>query len=201
VAKDIASRIPALASANSAERNDAAAAIFRAGAGMLSPVLREWLDETELALCLKLAAETSGGADSRFRADAAEITVGVAVEPERFEAIRAANKSPALADVPPDQDAKEFELDFPGGVQLDILTSRDRQGNGAIARYLQKFGEGIQQVEVATTDVNRATAILQTRFGLQPVYPATRAGANGTRVNFFLVPTSDGGKLLVELVA
>jgi hypothetical protein len=199
VANDIASRILALAAGSSAERKDAATAIFRAGAGMLSPVLREWLDETELAQCLKLAARSFGVASSVGATDA-EITVGVAVEPERFEAIRAANGSPALADVPPDQDAKEFELEFPG-VRLDILTSRDPQGDGAIARYLKKFGEGIQQVEVGASDVDRATAILQTRFGLQPIYPATRAGANGTRVNFFLVATPARGKLLVELVS
>jgi hypothetical protein len=32
-----------------------------------------------------------------------------------------------------------------------------------------------------------------------PVYRATRAGADGTRVNFFLVP-AQGKKVLIELV-
>jgi hypothetical protein len=32
------------------------------------------------------------------------------------------------------------------------------------------------------------------------VYPETRAGANGTRVNFFLAPAAEGRKVLVELV-
>jgi len=35
---------------------------------------------------------------------------------------------------------------------------------------------------------------------LQAIYPATRAGADGTRVNFFLIPGPDGKKVLVELV-
>ena len=58
----------------------------------------------------------------------------------------------ALADVPPDQDALEFEIEFPTGVRLDILTTREPAGAGAIARFLQKFGEGIQQVEFLVTN-------------------------------------------------
>ena len=85
----------------------------------------------------------------------------------------------------------EFELEFAEGslphVHLDILTTKAPGGNGAIARFLEKFGEGIQQVEIDVTDVDRATEILRTRFKVEPIYPATRPGANGTRVNFFLV--------------
>ncbi len=102
--------------------------------------------------------------------------------------------------MPPDQDAREFELDFPNRVRLDILTTGDPEGAGAIARYLQKFGESIQQIELLTRDVDQATQLLQTRFGLTPVFPNTRAGANGTRVNFFLVPAPSGRKVLIELV-
>jgi hypothetical protein len=32
------------------------------------------------------------------------------------------------------------------------------------------------------------------------VYEATRSGADGTRVNFFLVPAAEGRKVLIELV-
>jgi hypothetical protein len=31
------------------------------------------------------------------------------------------------------------------------------------------------------------------------VYPATRPGADGTLVNFFLVPSPGAGKVLIEL--
>ena len=48
-------------------------------------------------------------------------------------------------------------------------------------------------------DVDRATEILRSRFAVQPIYPSTRPGANGTRVNFFLV-CACGGKVLIELV-
>jgi hypothetical protein len=105
-----------------------------------------------------------------------------------------------LADVPPDQDAKEFELHFETRIELDILTTRDPGGKGAIAGFLQKFGEGIQQIEVYVSDVDRATEILRLRFGLKPIYPAARAGAGGTRINFFLAPAQQGKKVLIEFV-
>jgi len=127
-------------------------------------------------------------------------TVGIAVLRETFDKIRLANGSPPLADAPSEQEVLEFELHFPGRVRLDILTTSVPGGSGAIGRFLEKFGEGIQQVEIDVTDVDRATEILRTRFKIDPVYPATRPGANGTRVNFFLVTTSSGKKVLVELV-
>ena len=133
-----------------------------------------------------------------------KLTVGIAVLPETFEKIRKASGSPALADAPSDQDVVEFELEFAGDFarypRLDILTTKAPGGNGAIARFLEKFGEGIQQVEIDVTDVDRATEILRTRFNVDPIYPATHPGADSTRVNFFLVSVSDGKKVLVELV-
>jgi len=125
--------------------------------------------------------------------------VGLAVPRESFELIRAANGSPRLSEVPPDQDAEEFELHFPHGVMLDILTTREPGGSGAIARYLARFGGGVQQVEFRCTNVDRATQILKDKFGIASIYPATRPGADGTRVNFFLVTTPNGGKVLIEL--
>ena len=80
-----------------------------------------------------------------------------------------------------------------------MLTTREPGGSGAIARYLAKFGEGVQQVEFRCENVDRATEILKEQFDVKPVYPATRPGADGTRVNFFLVPTPAGGKVLIEL--
>ena len=126
--------------------------------------------------------------------------MGIAVHPDTFQKIRAANDSPRLADVPPDQDAQEFELHLEDSINFDILTTRAQGAAGAIARFLQKFGEGIQQVEIYVRDVDRATAILRARFGLAPIYPVTRAGADGTRVNFFLATAPDAKKVLIELV-
>ena len=127
------------------------------------------------------------------------ITVGLAVSPARFEKIREACGLPRLAEVPPDQDVCEFELHLPGGLSLDVLTSKDPAGSGAIAKYLQKFGEGVQQVEFRCKDVDRATQIIQQKFSVRPVYPAPRPGANGTRINFFLLSAPSAGKVLIEL--
>jgi hypothetical protein len=113
--------------------------------------------------------------------------------------MRVANGTPRLAEVPADQDAEEFELHFPESVLLDVLTTREPGGSGAIARYLAKFGEGVQQVEFRCANVDRATKILKEKFDVKPVYPETRPGADETRVNFFLVPSPGGGKVLIEL--
>ncbi len=186
---EIASLIRSLCLPDPAKRAIAATEIFTRGSGMARATAQEWLAHPSLA---NLLIHDSSGA--------LETTVGIAVEPDTFERIRSANGSPRLADVPPDQDAQEFELDFPGGVLIDILTTRQRGGAGAIARYLLKFGEGIQQIEINVNDVSRATEILRAQFKLEPVYPATRAGADGTRINFFLAPRPGGGKVLIELV-
>ena len=127
------------------------------------------------------------------------VTIGVAVERELFTKIHEANGLPRLADVPPDQDAEEFELHLPGGTSVDVLTTKDPGGKGAIAKYLAKFGEGIQQVEFRCTNVDRATQILNERFGTKAIYPEARAGADGARINFFLVTAPDEGNVLIEL--
>jgi methylmalonyl-CoA/ethylmalonyl-CoA epimerase len=105
-----------------------------------------------------------------------------------------------LAQAPPDQDVPEFELQFPHGVRLDVLTPRDPAAAGAVARFLERFGPGIQQVECEVLDVTRATELIRARFDLEPVYPEVRAGADGTRVTFFLAPAAEGRKVLIELV-
>ena len=127
------------------------------------------------------------------------VTVGLAVKRETFARIREANGSPPLANVPPNQDAEEIELQFPNDISLDILTTREPEGSGAIAKFLAKFGEGVQQVEFRCSNVERATQILRDSFGVEPIYPQIRPGANNTRVNFFLVPSRVSGKVLVEL--
>ena len=169
---------------DSAKRATAAVEIYRAGRALAEGATSRWWADTELSALL-------GGSVPR-------VTVGLAVSRETFVKIRVANGSPRLAEVPPDQDAEEFELYFPDGVAIDVLTSRAPGSTGAIAKYLAKFGEGVQQVEFRCTDVDRATQILKEKFGVTPIYPATRPGADGTRVNFFLVSLASG-KVLIEL--
>lgn len=177
--------IAGLSSSEDSVRAAAAEEIFRTGRAPADRVASDWLTVSEFFALL--------------RGPNPVVTVGLAVERETFFKIRVANGTPRLAEVPSDQDAEEFELHFPEGISLDILTTRAPGGPGAIAGYLAKFGEGVQQVEYRCSNVDRATEILKDKFGVEAIYPATRPGADGTRVNFFLVPVPDGGKVLIEL--
>jgi hypothetical protein len=177
--------IEGMTSAESEVRVASATEIYRTGRAQADHAAFPWWDDKEMYKLL------DGGNP--------HVTVGLAVHPDRFEKIREASGSPRLAEVPPEQDAQEFEIHLPGGLSMDILTSRDPAGSGAIAKYLQKFGEGVQQIEYRCANVDRATQILRDKFGLAPVYPETRAGADGTRVNFFLVSAPSAGKVLIEL--
>jgi tellurite resistance protein TerC len=189
-----------LASVDPTEHAQVALDLLVTGRGNMRGSLHEWEKDAEFQglIVREKVARPAPGELSPPR-----LTVGIAVLPETFEKIRAANGSPPLADAPSDQDVVEFELEFEMGalrIRLDILTTNALGGNGAIARFLERFGEGIQQVEIDVTDVDRATEILRTRFKVEPIYPATRPGANGTRVNFFLVAARNNQKVLVELV-
>ncbi|MGA3295379.1 MAG: hypothetical protein ABSE45_15530 [Candidatus Acidiferrales bacterium] len=197
-AGEIAQWIQDLANPDLSQRIASATRLHLAGSALCLSATSEWAKDLEFReLVLPFRVDENGQPSS----EKTPFVVGVAVWPKDFEKIRAANGHPPLADVPPDQDAIEFELRLLRSKHpdFDILTTRDPHGPGAIARYLQKFGEGIQQVEINVTNVDRATEILRARFGLEPVYPATRPGADGTRVNFFLVSARDR-RVLIELV-
>ena len=174
--------IAKLASDNAGERRLAASRLYIEGCRLADSATRALCEDAEFAPLLR-----------------GKSTVGIAVRPETFEKIRNANGEPHLADVPPDLDAKEFELRL-GEASLDILTTRESKGGGAIAKFLEKIGEGIQQVEYFVRDVDLAAHILRKRFGVEMIYPRTRDGADGTRVNFFLAATPVGKKVLIELV-
>ncbi len=195
--RDLAEWICRLADSDPGKRRAAAAQLHSAGAALFLSAAREWLKDAEFRELVRPFFTDAAGEPNR---ENISFSVGIAVQPENFERIRAANGSPRLADVPPDQDAMEFEFRSGEDEEFDILTTRDPGGPGAIARYLKRFGEGIQQIEVNVTGVDRATEILRTRFGLTPVYPQTHAGANGARVNFFLTPADEGRRVLIELV-
>ena len=180
----LASAIADLSSNDPILRSAAATEIYRRGRTPADRAVGPWWIDRELA--------------SLFGATPS-VTVGLAVQRETFGRIREANGSPRLAHVPADQDAEEFELHFPKDISLDVLTTRDPQGQGAVARFLARFGEGVQQVEFRCSNVDLATKVLRDRFGVQPIYPQTRPGADNTRVNFFLISSENSGKVLIEL--
>jgi hypothetical protein len=185
MSSSLAQSIADLSSADESKKLAAAGELYRLGRATGGSAVAGWWAESELT--------------SLLFGPSLVITVGLAVHRDTFGRIRIANGTPRLAEVPPDQDAEEFELDFTEGISLDILTTREPGGSGAIAKYLAKFGEGIQQVEYRCVNVDRASQILKEKFKVVSVYPATRSGADGTRVNFFLVASPDGGKVLIEL--
>ena len=177
--------IEGMSSGDSEARTVSATEIYKTGRALADHAAYPWWGDEELAALLN-------GSEPKM-------TVGLAVTAERFKEIHEASGLPRLSEVPPDQDALEFELHFPGGLSMDVLTSKDPSGGGAIAKFLKRFGEGIQQIEYQCKDVDRATQILKTKFDLSAVYPETRPGADGTRVNFFLVSAPDAAKVLIEL--
>src|SRR5208282_1491323 len=152
--------IAGMTSADSEVRVVSATEIYRTGRALADHAVFPWWDDEELYKLLE--------------GNNPHLTVGLAVQPDRFEKIREASGSPRLAEIPADQDAREFEIHLPGGLSMDILTSRDAAGSGAIAKFLHKFG-------------------------IAPVFPATRTGADGTRINFFLVSAPSANKVLIEL--
>ncbi len=161
----LAQSVADLSSADGSKKLAAAGEIYRLGRATSASAISDWWTEGELSALLM-------GPNPA-------ITVGLAVQRETFGRIRIANGTPRLADVPLDQDAEEFELHFAEGISLDILTTREPGGSGAIAKYLAKFGEGIQQVEYRCANVDRASQILKEKFRVAPVYSETRNGADG----------------------
>jgi len=180
----LASAIADLSSRDPIMRSAAATEIYRRGCAPADRAVYIWWTNPEFAALF---------------GPSPVVTVGIAVKRDTFAKIREANGSPPLADVPPDQDAEEIEFHFPNDVSLDVLTTRDPEGTGAIARFLKKFGEGVQQVEFRCSNVDRATQILKEKFNVQPIYPQARPGADNTRVNFFLLPLQSGGNVLIEI--
>lgn len=177
--------IDGMSSPESETRAVSATEIYKTGRALADHAAYPWWGDEELA--------------SLLNGDDPKMTVGLAVTPERFKEIHEASGLPRLSEVPPEQDALEFELHFPGGLSMDVLTSKDPAGSGAIAKFLRKFGEGVQQIEYLCKNVDRATQILKTKFDVAAIYPETRPGADGTRVNFFLVSAPDAAKVLIEL--
>jgi len=92
----LAQSISDLSSADAAKRLAAAGEIYRLGRAAAGSAISAWWAERELSALL-LGPNPA-------------ITVGLAVQRDTFGHIRIANGTPRLANVPPDQDAEEFEL-------------------------------------------------------------------------------------------
>lgn len=83
--------------------------------------------------------------------------------------------------------------DEPGRVQLLAPLTPD----STIAKFIDKRGQGLQQVAYTVTDIEATAAALRAR-GARLLYEAPRRGTAGSKVNF--VHPKDAGGVLVELV-
>jgi len=79
-----------------------------------------------------------------------------------------------------------------------VLTTREPQGQGAIAGYLSNWRRH-SAGGISLLGPGLRTALLQQEFDIAPIYPQPRQGADGTRINFFLVAAPTGGKILIEI--
>ena len=69
--------------------------------------------------------------------------------------------------------------------------------DSTIAKFLERNGQGIQQLAYRVADIDAASATLRER-GVRLLYDAPKNGTAGSRVNF--VHPKDAGGVLVELV-
>jgi methylmalonyl-CoA/ethylmalonyl-CoA epimerase len=81
------------------------------------------------------------------------------------------------------------------GSCIQLLAPLDDEST--IAKFLERNGQGVQQVAYRVTDVEKVSAILRER-GLRLLYDEPRRGTSDSRINF--VHPRDAGGILVELV-
>lgn len=125
--------------------------------------------------------------------------VGIAV-PDLDEALefyaRTFDLHSVHEEVNEDQGVREAMLavgDSDTRIQLLAPLSAD----STIAKFLDRNGQGIQQLAYRVADIEAVSAQLRDR-GVRLLYDAPRGGTAGSRVNF--VHPKDAGGVLVELV-
>jgi methylmalonyl-CoA/ethylmalonyl-CoA epimerase len=88
--------------------------------------------------------------------------------------------------------APEGDVD---GARLQLLAPL--RPDSTIARFLDRFGPGLQQMAWTVDDLDATSAELRAQ-GLRLLYDEPRRGTAGSRINF--VHPKDAGGVLVELV-
>lgn len=125
--------------------------------------------------------------------------VGVAV-PDLEEAIAFYDRTFGLKEihreVNEEQGVAEAMLQV-GDTDSKIQLLAPLSPESTIAKFLDKNGQGIQQLAYRVVDVEQVSAILRER-GVRLLYDAPRRGTSDSRINF--VHPKDAGGILVELV-
>lgn len=125
--------------------------------------------------------------------------VGIAV-PDLDEAIRFYDETFGLKEihreVNEEQGVAEAMLAV-GATDSKIQLLAPLTPESTIAKFLDKNGQGIQQLAYRVVDVEQVSEILRGR-GVRLLYDAPRRGTSDSRINF--VHPKDAGGVLVELV-
>jgi len=125
--------------------------------------------------------------------------VGIAV-PDLDEAIRFYEETFGLKEihreVNQEQGVAEAMLAV-GATDSKIQLLAPLTPQSTIAKFLDKNGQGIQQLAYRVVDVEQVSEILRSR-GVRLLYDAPRRGTSDSRINF--VHPKDAGGVLVELV-
>jgi methylmalonyl-CoA/ethylmalonyl-CoA epimerase len=82
-----------------------------------------------------------------------------------------------------------------GETQIQLLAPL--REDSAIARFLERSGEGIQQLAYGVENIDATSAELRAR-GVRLLYDEAKRGTGGSRINF--VHPKDAGGVLIELV-
>lgn len=93
------------------------------------------------------------------------------------------------------QGIEEAMLDLADGTRLQLLAPLNSEST--IAKFLERSGEGMQQLAFRVTDIEDAMAKVLSA-GMRLIYSESRIGTAGSRINF--VHPKDVGGVLVELV-
>ena len=93
------------------------------------------------------------------------------------------------------QGIEEAMLDLADGTRLQLLAPLNPEST--IAKFLERSGEGMQQLAFRVTNIDEAMANVLSA-GMRLIYPESRIGTAGSLINF--VHPKDVGGVLVELV-
>jgi methylmalonyl-CoA/ethylmalonyl-CoA epimerase len=93
------------------------------------------------------------------------------------------------------QGVEEALILFPDGSKIQLLAALE--STSTIGKFLEKHGEGVQQVALSVKNLEFAGQKLLAA-GISLVYPAPQKGSNDSSINF-IHPKFTGG-VLIELV-
>lgn len=94
-----------------------------------------------------------------------------------------------------EQGIDEAMLAIPGDTFIQLIAPLGPETT--IAKFLDKNGEGLQQIAYRVTDINEAMSLIS-NAGLRLIYPEPRIGTSNSKINF--IHPKDAGGILVELV-